>query len=305
MADNEELDELRINFDIEMYLDEREIHYDTEGRNVTAGWANTACPFCGDKSNHLGINLTSKNISCWKCATKDNIFKLIMEYEDCSFGKALAIARTYQNYLKEHVQRETVYAEKFIVPTGVTDKPTKNHIDYLKNRDFNPNHIINTFGLLFGGPIGTYKHRIIIPYFLNKKIVTFSARSIAKEPKVKYLLYPFEKSILDPKRTIYNIDSVQNTIMIVEGPTDAWRLGAGAGATSGVQFTSYQLAMLQQKQIKNGFLIFDGEAQEEAHKMASQLNFMDHVEVIDIGEDDPGSMTDRDVLDLKKFLFTN
>jgi hypothetical protein len=77
------------NLNLIEYLDDKNISYSTSGKNVSSGWIGISCPFCGDSSNHLGINLESKVFSCWKCGEKGNFIKLAMELEGLSFKEIM------------------------------------------------------------------------------------------------------------------------------------------------------------------------------------------------------------------------
>ena len=72
--------ELNSTFDVYEYLDDRGLVYSEEGDNVSEGWVNITCPFCGDDKNHMGINLRSKYFHCWICnESSNNMINLIME----------------------------------------------------------------------------------------------------------------------------------------------------------------------------------------------------------------------------------
>ena len=296
-------DKLTDNFDIQAYLDDENIEYFTEGKNCTSGWVQVSCPFCNDTSNHMGINLTSKLFSCWKCSERGGPAKLIMALEDCSFSKAKSKLHQYQNYGLEYEEQEKVRSEKIKIPGGVTATPSKIQKKYLEQeRRFEIGNLIENYKIMFGPPFGVWRHRIIIPYFYKNKIVTISSRDVTGNIEPKYYHLPIEQSILDVKSTVYNIDKMGDTAIIVEGAIDVWRLGDGAISFSGVTFTSAQLLMLQNKKPKKAFIIFDEDADKMAEKLANSLPFIDHVEVINLGGGDPADMSEQDVLSLKKFL---
>ena len=55
-------------FDVISFLEEYNIDYTTSGKNVTSGWVEINCPFCGDDpSYHMGVNLSSGLYHCWIC----------------------------------------------------------------------------------------------------------------------------------------------------------------------------------------------------------------------------------------------
>ena len=71
-------------FDVRSWLEDQNISYSKEGKNISNGWIGINCVFCQDTSNHLGITPNNR-ITCWKCGTKGDIVTLIKEVEQCSF----------------------------------------------------------------------------------------------------------------------------------------------------------------------------------------------------------------------------
>ena len=62
---------------IENYLDDLGVDYISEGKNVSSGWIEINCPFCGqDPSKHLGINLETGLFHSWCCNETGNLVKL-------------------------------------------------------------------------------------------------------------------------------------------------------------------------------------------------------------------------------------
>ena len=60
--------------DTKALLDDLGIDYKLSGKNVTSGWIEVNCPFCGDPSYHLGISPTNL-FHCWRCGEKGNLIK--------------------------------------------------------------------------------------------------------------------------------------------------------------------------------------------------------------------------------------
>ena len=77
-------------FDIIKYLQSRHINYTEEGKNVSEGWIGIRCVFpgCEDMSNHLGIHLESKVISCWVCGRRGSLLNLILLIDKKSTANA-------------------------------------------------------------------------------------------------------------------------------------------------------------------------------------------------------------------------
>lgn len=285
-------------FDIEAYLDSKNISYKTQGKNVSHGWIGINCIFCNDASTHLGINRESGVFTCFKCGTKGFFTRIIQIFDNCSYHKAKSILeklKTYSN-IEEPVN---IFTDKVKIPYGIDDKPSKLHTKYLEERNFDIKKIIKKYKIMFGHVVGEFKHRIIIPFFFNHEIVTFTSRSIFKEAELKYKHLAKHKSVLDAKKTLYNIDTIRDKAIIVEGPLDVWRIGDGAIALSGTNFTTDQLRLLLG--VKTIFILFDQDAINKAYKFSDQL-IANHIEVLHLDKGDPSDMNESEIFHLRKEL---
>lgn len=291
-------------FDIYQYLEARTIPYSELGKNVSSGkWIGVTCPFCNDPSNHLGINRQSKNFSCFKCGATGNILTLIQEIDQIPIQKAYQIFYQFQD-------KSLVYLEKrqppslpndVILPKGSTKKFAGIFTNYLLSRKFNPEEIIKEYDLHCCHTIGCFKFRIIIPIYFQNRLVTYTARDITNKSTIRYLHCSNEKSIIPIKNTLYNIDSIKDKAVIVEGVTDVWRLGKGSIATFGTKYTKKQLALL--KGIDILYVLYDSEASKEAENLANDLLCItNRVDILTLKEGDPADMPLLDGLKLMKKL---
>ena len=314
---------------IKDYLRSRNIPFWTEGKNVKDGWVNIQCPFCDDRSNHLGISPTG-GINCWRCPTTGTIIKLVMKLEGVNLPIAVerlrnflgvpdAVERlqnfkTYQNIDKNFEgvlpMNKAPRTQNFKSVNDIFSAEKISHelypayADYLTSRKFDPYYLQTKYKLHSGGSIGKYKNRIIIPFFLHGKMITFTSRDITNRSSVPYLHLPEIEVGTSPKLEIYNIDSCKDTIIVVEGPIDVWRIGDGCGATSGIKFTHKQVLILSQ--FKRVFILYDAEeeAQTQALRLANNLSMkVPHVENISLSEGDPGELNEEDVKHLRKEIF--
>ena len=271
-------------------------------RNTTHGWVNLQCPFpeCDDNTNHLGINLKTKLFSCWKCGEKGNILKLTKEIMKTDWVNVLRLAKKYQDPNAIIEADDIVFSSKVQMPPGISDNFLPKHIKFLRSRRHNARLLIQKYHLLAGGLVGPYKMRIIIPFYLDGKMVTFTARDITDKAQDTYKSLALSKSVIDPRRIFYNIDNVHGTkALLVEGCTDVWRIGDGAISSSGVKITQYQLEFLAAFGIKTLFIMFDGGKVEtdSAFKVANFASgFIDHTEVIELDEGvDPDDLDKSDI----------
>lgn len=295
------------NFDIVGYLKTKGIPFYTEGKNVSPGWIGIKCLWCGDKSNHLGINLKSKIIKCWKCKHKGSVLNLVQKLELCSWSEAEKIAENYFEYyipeapssFKPKIKPEDV------IPKEVLKDPLEIHTNYLKSRNFNPSEIIREYKILFTHHRGRLKFRIVIPIIMDHLVVGYTARDVTEKAELRYISSGKDEYLVDPDSVFYNIDTVSDAAIVVEGCTDVWRMGPGACATLGTEFNNHHIFALLQKGVKRVFWLYDSEseAQALAEKGANMLSVVvPHVEKICLEEGDPGSLSPEEAMYLKRQL---
>ncbi len=291
-------------FDLIRYLQDKGIEYQTEGKNVTEGWVEVNCPFCSDPSYHLGIS-PSKKLSCWICGTKGAVTKYIQEIEKCSHGFAQKIIEKYQDRELSHQNIKEREPASFVKLPKSAKPLQKIHQEYLIKRNFDPDFLEKKYDLLGCGELGDFKFRIIIPVFLNNKLITYVGRDVTETQKIKYKNLSIEKSILPTKSVVYNLDSVRDKVIIVEGVTDVWRLGDGAVATFGTEYTKKQLTLFAG--IKRAFVFFDNDALDKADRLAYDLTtLIKSVEVVRFDTTDkmdPADLDQKTADGLKKELF--
>jgi DNA primase len=305
-------------FDVKKYFDDQNIEYKTGGKNTTRGWIEIHCVFpgCADHSEHLGINLKSGLITCWICGKKGSALHIIQEIEQCSYPQAIKIAlkypknalesdqfRDHSQYMKE--QNKTTHG--LVFPAEMQNSWPVPHLNYLRSRGFDPDQLINKYSLKPVHTFGNYRFRIIAPIFLNGRAVSWIAADILRIPeRIPYLDCPENQSIRLVKHCLYNIDTVRDTALIVEGITDVWNLGDGAVGTFTSNFTKEQILLLIEKKVKRAFVLYDPDAAKKGKRLGEQLSgIIPHVENIILDKGDPADMTKQEVMQLRRDIFGN
>jgi DNA primase len=279
------------NFDFLGELEKRNIAFKTSGRNIGQNYIGMNCPFCGDERNHLGVNKHNGSYSCFVCGAKGSfkylVYKLTGEWINSS---------RFEIVPQEPSSRATNLDFDF-------DSLSSRAKDYLFNRGYDPEELIDKYKIKDGGLIGKFKYRIMIPYFMNNKLVTYSGRDYSGVQEPKYLHLDQESSIMSCKEVLYNLDNCKDqSIILTEGIFDSWRLGTGSTALSGKSLSTNQFAYL--KKFQRIFIALDQDAVIEANNIADQIESeFNDVFIISIPTKDPDSLSKDQVIELKQQIF--
>lgn len=259
-------------------------------REGTRGYIEVNCPWCGDTSWHGGLHQHKQKFHCWKCKGKP-----------LSTTLQLLTGTPWQQLKNNYVgESELIVAEK------KTERPSelifpeeliplnRQQRQYLIDRDFNPDKIIETWGVQGTTHVGNFSFRIFIPIYFNNQLISYTCRDWTGKQSIRYWSCKESEEVICHKDILYGIDKcTSRTGVVVEGPTDVWRLGPGSVATFGTGYTLSQLLLIRER-LDKVFIVYDPEveAQKQALKMGSELSGMGvKVENIVITKEDPGSLT--------------
>jgi DNA primase len=277
------------------------VPYSLEGKNISNGWAGIQCRFCGDHSCHGGFNLTNGYYYCWRCG-HHSLISVIQKITNMTREQAKAIIAQYNTPglpIGPPKKAPTGALHGFTGSLKIPGSALKTHHQhYLISRGFDPNKLTAQYGLLGTGPVGNFKHRIIIPISYNNQAVTFIGRDITGKAELRYKPCPKEEELLPHKHIVYNLENCEEEIVIVEGVTDVWKLGNGSCSTFGISFTTEQVAMIRRKGVKKASILFDNEpqAQKQAIKLKNRLiGFRIETEIINLLDvNDPAELSCQD-----------
>ena len=262
------------------------------------GWVQIDCPFCGRDTErfHMGWNLASNYTSCWRCGghSAKNVLKEIgLGWQRINevLGE-LDLAPRVE--VTDH--RGTYTPPKFVAPMK------RAHRDYLRERNFDPKQIADVWdvqGIAAGA--GRMSWRLFIPIMQRERPVSWTSRAISPLETQRYLSASAEQEMVNHKHLVYGEDMCHRTIIVCEGPTDAWRIGRGAGALMGTAYTAAQVRRIIEHPMR--FVCFDSSpsAQRVARDLCDQLSaFPGVTENIILDADDPGSASKREISLLRK-----
>lgn len=306
-------------FNIVSFLEDNEIYHRFSGKNVGKNYVGFRCPWCEGDGEHGGVNLTHKNFSCWQCAASASPPKLIKQILNCSWAKAFEAVRRYssrETNLSSWTQTQPKVRGRSLRPvqlpalTGPLCGPGGH---YLQSRGFNPQAIEAKYKVKESGPLGEYKFRLIIPVYFNKELVSFTSRDYTGKGEPTYKEQIVDESIIPVKDCLYNIDSVKDKLLIVEGPADVWRMGDGTVALFGLKCTEKQqevlfrwwMCSLKIKRVKKVVILLDPKTRRAADKLYYILtSFIRDLKIVELINRDPAELTQQEAMNLKKEIFS-
>jgi hypothetical protein len=275
---------------------------DSADKHWSQGWLNVDCPFCGDKKKHLGWNVGKQYFNCWRSGfhgTEDTLVELL----NITAADAWLLTRRYAmrpGALAADKPEETVRPDAVVVPGF--DLPSADavlHRRYLESRGYDVDKIGPLWGLRATSFAGDYKFRVMCPIYYGGQVVSFQGRDATDRQELRWKSCAKEFEIRAHKHCLGGLEKIKSdTIVIVEGFSDAWRLGIGSACTFG---TSYLLPQIQLMiPFKKRFVVLDSEEKDpnakiQADKLCNMLSaFSGETVMVELDEGDPGDMKQDD-----------
>lgn len=258
------------------FCDRYRIDHRTTGNHTRRGWVQIRCCFCGGSSDsfHMGFCLSWPRFTCWKCGKHPlkETLKLLTGENDATI---FAIIRSFPR--EKSIEPETATG-KLLLPHGLGPMQ-KVHRNYLRSRGFNPKTIERVWGvkgLGLGAGCKTangkinLSWRLYIPIEVGGVVSSWTTRSTADNPSIRYLSASPEQERICHKELLYGEDYAGNSIIIIEGPTKAWRIGPGAVATFGTRPTPAQIVRMGR--YAKRYVLFDHGAERYSQSLVQQLS---------------------------------
>ena len=293
-------------FNAQKFCEDYSINWFPPGtKNVGTNFIGIQCPMCQDQSSHGGFNINKSYYVCHICGSTW-LPRIIAILAKVDINEAIKLTKKYssgQSGKSKAKKKEYKYSSKVIFPPGtgpLTDKAK----EYLISRNFDPNHLVSEWGLLSTGHLGEYKFRILAPIYFKSQLVSYQCRDITGKSDTPYRGCHIDESVIPLKHTLYGFDKaiIKGKCIVVEGITDAWRLGSGACATFGKNFTPKQL-MLLVRNFNEIFIFYDSDeaGQKQADILYGQLVGYDKkVEILTLSKGDPGDLSDNEAKNIMK-----
>ncbi len=297
-------------FNAKKFCQDHHIEMSPPGHKHTRpGWVHIRCPFCsGNPGWHGGFNIKEGYYNCWRCGYHW-IVKVVVNLLSISYQEAKLIIynKGYSSeqfrFQKSKTSTRINFKKEISLPPMTQYNLTKQHIDYLLSRRFDPIELKTKWNLMSTGNIGAYSHRILAPIYFRGHMVSYQCRATKIGQNPPYLACAGHDELIKHKDIIYGFDAAirLNQCIVVEGITDVWRLGYGAVATFGKSFTKAQLLLIANN-FKHIFILPDSDVKEEETMTEPLAGLGKEVEEIRLDKGDPGDMRQGDADYLMKTL---
>ena len=230
------------------------------GHSVSRGNFNIRCPFCGqaDGGHHMGIRLDNGWWGCWRNAehrgkSPVRLMCAVLNRPVWEVRRLLGIhgsplLETFRG-VRERLTRPSA-SQDVVVRAGTLQVPksfralwrrseaSARFVDYMEGRGFKGpvlSAVTEAYGLMYA-LTGPFADRIIMPYYYQDAVVTWTARTVHKDLSLRYRDLEQAASVIAKDAMLYNYDRASlggRALVVLEGQFDVLK-GDWAGDTLGV-----------------------------------------------------------------------
>ena len=268
--------------DIRKFYSEHGIDYAEEGhKHCRPGWVNIPCPFCtGNEGLHLGFCTVQEDrlagaFVCWRCGGHSQI-NVIKKLLGVNGKRAKELLRKYGGRVRVKRPKRRSPLPKVVpaikLPAGHGPLlENRGAVQYLIKRRYDPAELVKTWGLVACGPLGLYKHRIILPVHFRGRIVSYQGRDYTGKAKVPYMACKKEDESVHHKDILGGLEQARGMdhAFLVEGMFDMFRLGPGAVCCFGISYRPPQVRLLANT-FKSVTVVLDG-GEEQARAASRRI----------------------------------
>ena len=281
-----------------------------DDKHCTAGWIQTHCPFCEEHQNfHLGWSVESEVFNCWSCGRLKfyDVLVALTGFQREELKHVLASYRRRSRTVHtERTEKKRGRVREVDFPTG-TGRMKAVHKAYLRSRDYSPRKLSRIWGLLGTDIVGDYACRIIAPITYKGRVVSYQGRDYSGKAKLRYKACRADHEARRHKDCLYGYDQAKEksrSVVVVEGITDVWRLGAGAVATFGIAFTRQQVTLLGEFEKVSIWFDPEREAQHQAERLGHHLSAIGkEVQLLTLDEyEDPAKVPQEEAEEIMEEL---
>jgi hypothetical protein len=325
------------------FFEAHNIPFVEHGPNTSQGNVAIKCCWCGadDDSEHLSVSLEGRGFRCWRqpLHAGKNPAKLVQALLNVSWVEACRIAgsgKTLPSDFMGKIRSKLEKPEPVIRPNNLKLPPEFKKFSYLPSshpfhhylaqRGFeitskNIAEISDRWGIYYSTQ-GLYKGRIIFTVKSEGRLVGWTGRTIYPTELVRYKTltddpekakergeepapYPITDYLLFWDLIL---ESNADTIVLCEGPFDAWRINL-LGWADGIVATCFFTSALSDQQMnllydmlpgfQNKYLMLDQNTYAKAERIRQRLSALGvSIKHLPFGVKDPALIPDKETLDI-------
>lgn len=308
--------------DVESLLDELGVEYFSSKDRLM-----TICPFHDDHTPSCGIWTESGYFKCFACGKEGSFAEFVAEAEGITIREAVRKVRGQDDIsdLEDSIDRFLDRDEKTLkyfswssfCATYPAVIPETRAWDYLIREDGKPQgrkltvDSILRFGIRWGGDVGKYRYRVILPIqTVEGKLLSYVGRAIKAD------MVPKTRKSRSPHRTLFGLNKIVEKIkkvpllIVVEGEFDAIYLqqqGIPAVSNMGtIPMGPAKIRLLRRYAGKVG-LSYDGDAagkkavygnEEKRGDLDALSKHMPTVSICLPDDRDPNELSEKEVNDI-------
>lgn len=237
-----------------------------EHPKVSEGWIGTNCPYCGHGPFYLGIHVATGRVSCWACGKHHLAYALS---DICGISRQDAFRLT--DGLDRIAPPDRPPAGRLVIPDGVCELLPA-HKRYLARRRLDVDEMIELWRLQGFGPVGRYRWRIFVPIHQGDRVVSWTTRAIGDVPfDARYRSASRDESAVPRSEVLFGERHARQSIVWVEGPFDAFRVGPGAVCSCGIGYSRAQVRRAARYPVRAVCADNEPAAQRRARRLADEL----------------------------------
>jgi hypothetical protein len=260
------------------------------------------CPFCSPAEDkyRMGIHLTRLYASCWTCGSS-SLANVIAALAHVGYteAKSLIAPLTRQALFTQ----DAAHNHRLILPHGLQEL-TKAHVRYLQQRGIDVKQAQSLWGLKGLTISPDMPWRIWVPVYHQDEVMSWTTRKINDQGAgPKYITARPDQERAPARHFLIGMHLVHNAIIVVEGPMDAMRIGPGAAATMGVNYSQEQFNTIVSVPLR--YVCFDSDiaGQARAGKLCRNLSlFPGRTHNVVLDAKDPNEASDHEIKLLRRLI---
>lgn len=274
----------------ELGLDYRE---GGQHHHVNHGWVGVDCPRCSPGALKFRLGIKGRAATCWQCGPVP-LLAALHELTGRPYGELKLLLGDPDPPPKQERPRGALK-----VPEGLGPLLAP-HRRYLEDRGFDPDELVRLWHLGAYGVHHRLAWRLFVPVTRGGRCVSWTTRNL-RDAGRRWVGAESDEEAEPAKAGLYGEDYPRHGVVVVEGPSDAWRVGPGAVATFGMAYTRPQVLRLSKYPVRA--VCFDREeaAQAQARRLCRELAACGGKTVnVVLEADDPGSARPREIRELRR-----